>query len=106
MSTQRLHSFKFTLVNKSHLQHSVDAVLCLGRHFLILYACATKSRSQTKDHYHQSGSEIVHRRNGQLPVRMAGTVFPKVYSLSPPVTLVKAYEHHIGKALKIAYSQL
>ena len=39
-STQRLHSFKFILVNKSHSQHSVVAVRCEGRHFLILYACA------------------------------------------------------------------
>ena len=38
-STQRLDSFKFTLVNKSHSQHSVVAVRCEGRHFLILYAC-------------------------------------------------------------------
>ena len=40
MTTQRLHSFKFTLVNKSHSQHSVVAVCCEGHHFLILYACA------------------------------------------------------------------
>ena len=39
-TTQRLHSFKFTLVNKSHSQHSEAAVRCLGRHFLILCACA------------------------------------------------------------------
>ena len=39
-STQRLHSFKFILVNKSHSQYSVVAVRCEGRHFLILYACA------------------------------------------------------------------
>ena len=39
-STQCLHSFKFTLVNKSHSQHSVVAVRCERRHFLILYACA------------------------------------------------------------------
>ena len=39
-TTQRLHSFKFTLVNKSHSQHSEAAVRCLGRHFLILYPCA------------------------------------------------------------------
>ena len=39
-ATQRLHSFKFTLVNKSHSEHSVVAVRCEGRHFLILYACA------------------------------------------------------------------
>ena len=61
-------------------------------------------------------ARLVHRRNGQLPVRMAGTeagtVFPKVYAIhgfSPPVALGKAYEHHVDKALptlKIAYSQL
>ena len=39
-TTQRLHSFKFTQVNKSHSQHSEAAVRCLGRHFIILYACA------------------------------------------------------------------
>ena len=41
-STQRLDRFKFTLVNKSHSQHSVVAVRCEGRHFLICksYACA------------------------------------------------------------------
>ena len=38
--TQRLHSFKFTLVNKSHSQHAVVSVRCEGRHFLILDACA------------------------------------------------------------------
>ena len=38
--TQLLHSFKFTLVNKSHSQRSVVAVRCEGCHFLILYACA------------------------------------------------------------------
>ena len=41
-TTQRLHSFKFTLVNKSHSQHSVVVVRCEGRHFLILYACVHK----------------------------------------------------------------
>ena len=35
-----LHSINFTLVNKSHSQHSVAAVRCEGRHFVILYACA------------------------------------------------------------------
>ena len=41
-TTQHLHSFKFSLVNKSHSQHSETAVRCLGCHFLILYACAHK----------------------------------------------------------------
>ena len=39
-TNRRLHSFNFTLVNKSHSQHSVTAVRCEGRHFVILYACA------------------------------------------------------------------
>ena len=39
-TTQRLHSFKFTLVNKSHSQHSVVAVWLRGCHFLVYYACA------------------------------------------------------------------
>ena len=39
-TTQRLHSLKFTLVNKSHSQHSAVVVRCEGRRFLILYACA------------------------------------------------------------------
>ena len=56
-TTQRLHSFKFTLVNKSHSQHSEAAVRCLGRHFYFCTHAHTKSRSQTKDHGHWSGSE-------------------------------------------------
>ena len=39
-TNRRLHSFNFTLFNKSHSQHSVAAVRCEGRHFVILYACA------------------------------------------------------------------
>ena len=38
-TTQRLHSFKFTLLSKSHSQHSVAAVCCEGRYFLMLCAC-------------------------------------------------------------------
>ena len=38
-ATQCHHSLKFTMVDKSHSQHSVVAVRCEGRHFLTLYAC-------------------------------------------------------------------
>ena len=38
-TTQLLHSFKFSLVNKGHSQHSVVAFHWEGRLFLILYAC-------------------------------------------------------------------
>ena len=62
-TTQRLHSFKFTLVNKSHSQHSEAAVRCLGRHFIICTHAHTKSRSQTKDHSHWSGSETSPKTN-------------------------------------------
>ena len=85
-TTQRLHSFKFTQVDRSHSQHSVDAVRCLGHHFLICTHAHMKSHSQTKDH--EVRLVPVHRRNGQPPRR----------SFSP-VALGKAYEHHIGKVL-------
>ena len=39
-TNRRLHSFNFTLVNKSHSQHSGAAVRCEGLHFVILYAGA------------------------------------------------------------------
>ena len=38
-TTQHLHSFKFTVVNKSCSQHCPAAVHCEGRHFLILFTC-------------------------------------------------------------------
>ena len=39
VTTQRLRSFKFSLISKSHSQHSEAAVHCIRHHFLILYAC-------------------------------------------------------------------
>ena len=39
-TTQHLRSFKLTLVNESHSQHSVAVIHCEGCHFLILYTCA------------------------------------------------------------------
>ena len=39
VTTQRLRSFKFILISKSHSQHSEAAVHCIRHHFLILYAC-------------------------------------------------------------------
>ena len=85
-TTQRLHSFKFTLVDKSHSQHSVAAVRCLGRHFLILYACTHEV--SFPDKRPQSETRPVYRQNGQPPRRSF-----------PPVALGKVYEHHVGKAL-------
>ena len=64
-TTQRLHSFKFTLVNKSHSQHSEAAVRCLGRHFKILYACAHEVSFPD-----QRPRSLVWKRAG-----MTGTVF-------------------------------
>ena len=86
-TTQCLHSFKFTLVNKSHSQHSEAAVRCLGRHFLILYACA---------HGHWSGSET--STQARSPV---GSTHGW-YGLFLLPALGKAYEHHVGKALHSA----
>ena len=39
-TTQRPHSYKFILVDKSCSQLGLAAVYCIGRHFLMLYACA------------------------------------------------------------------
>jgi len=39
-TTQRLHSYEFTLVDKAVLQLCLVAVRCVGRHFIMLYACA------------------------------------------------------------------
>ena len=88
-TTQRLHSFKFTLVNKSHSQHSEAAVRCLGRHFLILYACAHEVSFPD-----QRPRSLVWKRDSWA-VRVAALSSPP----PPPAALGKAYEHHVGKAL-------
>ena len=50
-------SVKFTMVNKSHSQHSVVAVRCEGRHFLILYACAHEVSFPGQYHAHWSQND-------------------------------------------------
>ena len=89
-STQRLDSFKFTLVNKSHSQHSVVAVRCEGRHFFTLYACA----HEVSFHWPNTtlislGTTLVPKRNDCA--RLARSL---------PVVVGKVYEHRIGKALQ------
>ena len=92
---QRLHSFKFTLVNKSHSQRSVVAVRCKGRHFLILYACAYEVSFQG-----QIPRPLVWERHGawfkgnEPCARLARSL--------PVVVGLKVCEHHIGKALNSA----
>ena len=90
---QRLHSLKFTLVNKNHSQHSVVAVRCEGHHFLILYACAHKvlfpgqiSCSLVRERH------LVHKGN-EPHVRLARSL---------PVVVGKVCEHHTGKVLNSA----
>ena len=46
-TTYRLHSFKFTLVHKSHSQHSAVAVHYEEHHFLTLYACTQKMETMS-----------------------------------------------------------
>ena len=100
-TTQRLHSFKFYLVDKSHSQHSVAAVRCLGRHFLILYACTHEV--SFPDKRPQSETRPVYRRNGQLPRRSfpPWRKFPLgvVACVTLLTALGKVYEHHVDKAL-------
>ena len=94
---QRLHSFKFTLVNKSHSQHSEAVVCCLGRHFLILYACAHEvSFPDPRSRFY----------TGNIQKLEAGTAWEQGsthgwHGLSP-TALGKAYEHHVGKGLHSA----
>ena len=92
-TTQRLHSLKFTLVNKSHSQHSVVAVRCEGRHFPILYACAHEvsfpgqiPRSLVWERH------LAHKGN-QPRARLARSL---------PVVVGKVCEHYTGKALNSA----
>ena len=79
----------FTLVNKSHSQHSVVAVCCEGRH------C---SHAHTKSHFQPNttliglGTTLVHKGN-KLRARLARSL---------PVVVGKVCEHHIGKALNSA----
>ena len=89
-TTQRLHSFKFILVNKSHSQHSETAVRCLGRHFLILYACAHKVSFPD-----QRPRSLVWKREYTSERAWLTRSFS-------PAALGKAYEHHVGKALHSA----
>ena len=80
-----LHSFNFTLVNKSHSQHSVSAVRCEGCHFVILYACTQVVLFQILGS--ESGNETNHKRNRELTT---GTALAQ----SLPAVGGKVYEHH------------
>ena len=74
-ATQRLHSFKFTLVKKSHSQHSVVAVRCEGHHFVRMCTCSLVPRSNTS--IIGLGMRLVHKRNCELTTCTAGTgLFP------------------------------
>ena len=89
-TTRRLHSFKFTLVNKSHSQHPEAAVRCLGRHFQILYACAHEVSFPD-----QRPRSLVWKQEYTSEWAWLARSFP-------PGALGKAYEHHVGKALHSA----
>ena len=90
-----LHSFNFTLVNKSHLQHSVAAVCCDGCHFVLLYACA-----QVVSFPDQILRSLVWEQDkSQAKSRVAHW-----HCMARSLLLVvdKVYEHHTGKALHSA----
>ena len=91
-NNRRLHSFNFTLVNKSHSQHSVPAVRCEGRHFLMLYACA-----HVVSFPYQIPRSLVWERD-----ESRGKSRVDFWARSLPVAVDKVYEHHIGKVLHSA----
>ena len=124
-ATQRLHSFKFTMVSKSHSQHSEAAVCCLGCQFLILYACAhevwfpdqrPRPLVWKRDQY---TSEIASRQyiasfpglphicssvcvqyNTRKQLRVLYWTQTKEQKRERPRNEARqAYEHHVGKAL-------
>ena len=64
ITTQRLHSFKFTLVNKSHLQHCGCCSLRRTPFSKLCTHAHVKSRSQAKQL--GLGTELVHKRNREL----------------------------------------
>ena len=77
VTIQHLHSFKFTLVNKSHSQHSVAAIHCEGHHFLMLYACAQLSvlgavytEIKYRVMYHLSATLPQNFTNEELPISL------------------------------------
>ena len=75
-ATQRLHSFKFTLVNKIHLQHPEAAVRCLGWQFVRMRTRSLVPRPKTA--VNGLEARLVHEMAGAVPsstVRLAGTVF-------------------------------
>ena len=85
-TTQHLHSFKFTLVNKSHSQHAVGCCCCVGCHFLILYACAFIASFPDQRPW------SLHKQNHKLTSRQYAWL-----SWSLPVVVDKAYEHHVDR---------
>ena len=91
--TQRLHSLKFTLVNKSYLQHSVVAVHCEGRHFLILYTCAHEVSFPGQIPRSLLWERHLVQKGNEPRMRLAQSLL---------VVVGKVHEHHIGKVLNSA----
>ena len=69
---------------------------CLGRHFLILYACAHEVSFPDQRHGHWSESET--STHAKSP---AGSTLG-CHGLFLPPALGKAYEHYVDKALHSA----
>ena len=89
---QRLHSLKFTLVNKSHSQHSVVAVRC-ETPFSNFVRMRTRSLvPMPNTTFIGLGTTLAHKGN-QLRAQLAQSL---------PVVVGKVYEHHTGKALHSA----
>ena len=92
-TTQRLHTLEFTLVNKSHSRHSVVAVRCEGRHFLILYACVHEVSFPGQIQRSLVWERHLAHKGNEPRARLARSL---------PVVVGKVCEHHTGKALNSA----
>ena len=84
---------EFTLVNKSHSQHSVVAVCCEGRHFLMLYACAHEVSFPGQIPCSLVWERHLVHKGNEPRVRLARSLL---------VVVGKVCEHHTGKALNSA----
>ena len=95
-TTQRLHSFKFTLVNKSYLPHSESFCPLLRTPFSNFVCMCTQGLvPRPKTTVISLEARLEHRRNGKLLAQYAWLA----RSFPPAALGSKAYEHHIGKVL-------
>ena len=95
-TNQRLHSFNFTLVNKSHSQHCGCCPLRRTPFCNFVRMRTSSLVPKPNITFISLGTRLVHMRNRESLT--TGTALAR----SLPVVVDKVYEHHTGKALNSA----